>query len=563
VTDVTADDAFGIDPFHDFDINRIFAFPDDRQQISENNHIDRVWSTTLTFNSDISNHFFDLASMRNTTPEYVALTCYAIFLFKFMGQEQDFHVLQNVNHRVRFHLDPCASFSQQIHNISKILTCTMEYSHVPPLYTNHEDSTSSTPIFLELSVGLRPVSIMTKFNLRLLNSTAFSDTHVLMESPYSINIENDNRQVIVNLTLTIQDDLHENNLACTFHGCSHLLNKTTIETVAHRFHSLCQQLFCSSFDRQRQPIYELSILLPTERNMLQKLNNCVTTPNVTCCIHQAFIHQAILHPNKLAVTLDNQSLTYNQLLARVQQLTFILINDKNVKSGDIVCQYVDRSIEMIIGIMSIMMSGAIYAPLNPNDPLDRLEALIYQVNAKLVLVNHMSYPHGTTLSVPIVNISDIIDSYDSLNDTQLKRLSQVDVTPDSICHIVFTSGSTGIPKAVQIRHRNFMSYMETHIIQSNDIVLQLTSSSFDSHLDEIDVTLVRGAQLVLLKTGGHLDFDYMTQTIYDKKVTYVGPVPSWMNALGKFLNENQYAQERVKSVRYWYLGGKKNKGLDV
>jgi hypothetical protein len=99
VTDVITDDAFGVDPFHDFDINRSFTLPDDRQQTAENNHIDRVWSTTFTLNSDISNHFFNLASMNHTTPEYVALTCYAIFVFKFTGREQDFHVLQNVNVR--------------------------------------------------------------------------------------------------------------------------------------------------------------------------------------------------------------------------------------------------------------------------------------------------------------------------------------------------------------------------------------------------------------------------------------------------------------------------------
>ncbi|CAF0837233.1 unnamed protein product [Rotaria sordida] len=270
-----------------------------------------------------------------------------------------------------------------------------------------------------------------------------------------------------------------------------------------------------------------------------------------------------MHPNKLAVTLDDQSLTYSELLARVQHLTFVLINEKNVQPGDIVCQYVDRSIEMIIGIMSIMMSGAVYAPLSPSDPLDRLESLIHQVDAKLVLVNRMSHSYVSMLSVPIVNISEVIESQDSLDDAQIKQLSQVAVTSDSICHIVFTSGSTGIPKAVQIRHRNLMAYIETHVIQTNDIVLQLASSSFDTHLEEIDGALVRGAQLILLKPGGHFDFDYVTQTIHDKKVTYIGPVPSWMDALGKFLNENRHAQERVKAVRCWYPGGKEKKELNV
>jgi non-ribosomal peptide synthetase component F len=291
--------------------------------------------------------------------------------------------------------------------------------------------------------------------------------------------------------------------------------------------------------------------------MLRKLNNYTITSNVTSCIHQAFVQQAIMHPNKLAVTLDDQSLTYNELLARVQQLTFILINDKGVRPGDIVCQYVDRSIEMIVGIMSIMMSGAVYAPLNTSDPIDRLELLVHQVDAKLILVNQMSCSGVSSLNVPIVDISEVVESYGSLNDAQIQQLSQVALTSDSISHIVFTSGSTGTPKAVQIRHRNFMAFMQTHIMQMNDIVLQLTSSSFDAHLEEIDGALVRGAQLVVLKTGGHFDFDYVTQTIHDKKVTYVGPVPSWLNALGKFLNENHHAQERVKSVSCWSLAGEK------
>ncbi|CAF3701599.1 unnamed protein product [Rotaria sordida] len=279
------------------------------------------------------------------------------------------------------------------------------------------------------------------------------------------------------------------------------------------------------------------------------------TSNVTTCIHQAFIEQAILHPNKVAITLDDQSLTYNQLLNQVRQLTFVLINDKGVHPGDIVCQYIDRSIEMIVGIMSIMMSGAVYAPLNPSNPLDRLELLVHQVDTKLILVNQMSLSCISSLNVPILDISEVIESYHLLTDAQIEELSKVDVTPDSISHIVFTSGSTGIPKAVQIRHRNFMGYIHAHFIQTNDVILQLASSSFDVHLDEINGALVRGAHLVLLKAGGHLDFDYVTKVIYKKNVTFVAPVPSWLNALGKFLSENRHAQERIKQVRLWYLGG--------
>ncbi|CAF4257600.1 unnamed protein product [Rotaria socialis] len=348
---------------------------------------------------------------------------------------------------------------------------------------------------------------------------------------------------------------YNSTFSVTIECTADLFNLATVQALGERFQILCQQLFCSSFDHNNQPIYELSLLLPSERHIMQIMNNCHMIPNETDCIHQMFAQKATMHPSKLAVTLDEQCLTYGQLLTRVQQLAWHLINEKDVHPGDIVCQCVDRSIEMVVGIMGIVMSGAVYAPINPNDPFDRLELLVRQTRAKVVLTNCMSHAHVSRLNLSIANISEILTSHNVLSDAEMTKLSEVAVTPECISHIVFTSGSTGIPKAVQIRHRNFMGYMQAHVMRVDDIVLQLASSSFDVHLDEILGALVRGAHLVLLKIGGHLDFDYVTKTINQHKVTFVAPVPSWINALGKFLSENRFAHDRIRQVRLWYLGG--------
>jgi len=356
------------------------------------------------------------------------------------------------------------------------------------------------------------------------------------------------------LALSIKYDEDSKRILVTFRGSSQLFNLTTIDDVVQRFEILCQQLLCSSFDIQNQPIYELSILLPSEHKMLEKLNNNLNPTKITTCIHQAFIEQAILYPNKLALILDDQSVTYSELLAQTQQLALILVNEKGIQPGDIICQYLDRSIEMIIGMMSILMAGAIYTPLNTSDSLERLQAVVEQVKPKLILVNKKSSSIVNSFNFSIFDIAQLNDVD---NDNMLiEQLSQVNVTPESISHIIFTSGSTGVPKCVQIHHRNIIAYMKIHVVQQSDIVLQLTGPSFDSHLEEIFGALIRGAQLIILKSSGHLDFDYISRTIHETKVTYVGPVPSWLNALGKYLQENVHAQHRVKSIQCVYFGGK-------
>ena len=100
-----------------------------------------------------------------------------------------------------------------------------------------------------------------------------------------------------------------------------------------------------------------------------------------------------------------------------------------------------------------------------------------------------------------------------------------------------------------------MNYFNGHFIEEKDIILQLSSCSFDVHLDEIIGALVRGAHLVLLRIAGHLDFDYVTNVIQRNNVTFVAPVPSWIDALTAFFNRNHHARNRVNQVRWWFFGG--------
>ena len=498
-----------------------------------------ISSECMILNSEITKNMLNIASTSDTTIEHVALTSYIIFLFKLTAGERNFSITQNKQGQSIFHhLNPHLSFSELLKHISTILTHKTENT------STDQESSLNISISLDIMLNFRTVSIQTKINSTIEN-----------ENSFAANI--DPKRISCNFSTLIQHDLSKNKLNCIITSSMKFLSKTTIEVFAQRFDVLCQQLFYSSFDIQNQPIYELSILLPSEHQILRKLDNNRDPVKISTCIHQAFVEQAVRYPNKLAVILDDQCLTYSELLLQSQQLALALINEKGVQPGDIVCQYLDRSIEMIIGMMSIEMAGAAYAPLNTTNPLERLRLLVEQVKPKLILVNTKSCSGVNSLNIPILDISKAAKSQSFFsNDAQIEKLSRINVTPESVSYVVFTSGSTGVPKGVSIRHHNIMAYINIHIVQSHDIVLQLTPTSFDLHIEEIFGTLVRGAQLVILKPVGHLDFDYVTQTVYDKSITFVSPVPSWLNALGKYLQENIHAQQRMKFMQYFHVAGK-------
>ncbi|CAF1225060.1 unnamed protein product [Adineta steineri] len=153
------------------------------------------------------------------------------------------------------------------------------------------------------------------------------------------------------------------------------------------------------------------------------------------------------HPQKLAVELDEQSLTYCELLHYVQVLSFTLLNEYHVFPGEVVCQCVERSLSMVIGIMAIEMSGGIYCPLSPHDPQHRLHALVEQTKSRLVLVHHQTKLKFIDNKI-LFHIDSVFTDNRQEERIDLDRLSDILVTPDSTAYIIFTSGSTGIPKAV-------------------------------------------------------------------------------------------------------------------
>ncbi|CAF4316771.1 unnamed protein product, partial [Adineta steineri] len=235
------------------------------------------------------------------------------------------------------------------------------------------------------------------------------------------------------------------------------------------------------------------------------------------------------HPQKLAVELDEQSLTYCELLHYVQILSLTLLNEYHVFPGEVVCQCVERSLSMVIGIIGIEMAGGVYCPLSPRDPQHRLYALTQQTQSRLVLVHH-STKTKCDHDIVALDIDSILNVNNIDVDMTYNCVSSVKVKDKEIAYIIFTSGSTGTPKAVQVRHKNFIDCMNSLIyinsFNKDDTVVQMTRCSFDIHVQEILGTLLVGGTLIMLHPGGTIDFDYLSEVLQNKQITYLHTVPS-------------------------------------
>jgi non-ribosomal peptide synthetase component F len=308
------------------------------------------------------------------------------------------------------------------------------------------------------------------------------------------------------------------------------------------------------------PIYKLSIILPSEQEVMHQLNNTKSLVSYpwSFAIHERFAQQAQLYPQKIVLELDQQSLTYSELLHYVRRLTIHL--SQRVQQEEIVCQCVERSIEMVIGLLAILSSGAVYCPLAPADPPTRLATLVRDTQAKTILVH--SYTWETLVEADtscdlIKTDSFLISDEDENNDDDLKPIL---VKPNQNAYIIFTSGTTGTPKAVVISHSSLIYYLQSSVeidaLRTSDKGVQLSSCTWDVHIHEILGTLFVGGSIVLLRPEqGNRNMDYLARVIESHQVTFVCIVPTLQILLFDIL-EVQQAFHRLNTLRLLWSVGK-------
>ena len=278
-----------------------------------------------------------------------------------------------------------------------------------------------------------------------------------------------------------------------------------------------QTLLTSFSENLQQNISQLSLLSAEEEQELILLENHLEShQNINYqCIHVLFEEQVEKTPDNIALVYKQQNLTYRQLNNRANQLANYL-KSLGVKPETTVGICVERSLEMVIGILAILKAGGAYVPLDPAYPTERLALMLEDVQTPILLTqthlqNRLPLNQQTVVNLDIDG--EIIAQYSADNFPS-------EVTPENLAYIIYTSGSTGTPKGTEVPHRSFIGFMfgvDYIQLDENLIWLQHSSVSWDGLTLEMWPPLLYGGRCVLypekIPTA-----EKLTQLIQEQKV---------------------------------------------
>ena len=273
-----------------------------------------------------------------------------------------------------------------------------------------------------------------------------------------------------------------------------LFERETVARMAEHFRVLLEAIAADPGRR----LSELPLLTEAERRrMLVDWNATATDFPKDRCVHQLFEEQVLRRPPEAVAVVDgDRQWTYAELNARANRMACRL-SAAGVKPGARVCVLAERSPEMIAAFLAILKCGAVYVPLDPSFPRERLEFMIEDAGASVVAASErqlstVGFRPSAAKIVPLEGLDAA---------TSVEENPASDIGPDDLAYVIYTSGSTGEPKGVAVPHRAIVRLtMNTDYVRldASSIVAQASTSSFDAATFEIWSPLLNGGRLVIV-----------------------------------------------------------------
>ena len=489
-------------------------------------------------------------SLRHGVTLFVtALTAYKVLLYRYTGQAELCVGISRANRRqkeiqnlvgffvnalpIRLDVEPGMRFVDALKAVNRMVIETHEHQELPfEMLVDALDikrSTSYSPLFQVM------------FDLQ---KSPFEGAKLGSVDMSLIEIESGSAKFDLSLIMVEESD---HKIKGYWEYNTDLFDSSTIERLAQNFKVLIDSVLIEA----ENELDRMPVLTAKERAKMMQSWNRTEYEYADCgTLSHRFEAAVAQFPNKTALRFREERLTYAALNTRANRVAQKLI-DAGINPGDLVGLCVERSLEMVIGLLGILKAGAGYVAVDPAYPPDRVRYMLDNSNISTVLIGD-----DDTIKTLIGSLSGITPrSIKTLhgNCTKSPNLT-LDISLDGPAYVIFTSGSTGLPKGVAISHRSIGNHMDwmTRLFRFNaeTRVLQKTPFSFDASVWEFYAPLLNGGELIMAEPGGHRDADYLIDTIVETCINTLQLVPTQLRML---LESGHF--DRCTALQNLFCGG--------
>ncbi|MFK1170652.1 pyoverdine non-ribosomal peptide synthetase PvdD, partial [Pseudomonas aeruginosa] len=374
------------------------------------------------------------------------------------------------------------------------------------------------------------------------NGQAFRFDELQMES-----VQFDSRTAQFDLTLDLTDE--EQRFCAVFDYATDLFDASTVERLAGHWRNLLRGIVANP----RQRLGELPLLdAPERRQTLSEWNPAQREYAVQGTLQQRFEEQARQRPQAVALILDEQRLSYGELNARANRLAHCLIA-RGVGADVPVGLALERSLDMLVGLLAILKAGGAYLPLDPAAPEERLAHILDDSGVRLLLTQgHLLERLPRQTGVEVLAIDGLVlDGY--AESDPLPTLSA-----DNLAYVIYTSGSTGKPKGTLLTHRNalrlFSATEAWFGFDERDVWTLFHSYAFDFSVWEIFGALLYGGRLVIVPQWVSRSPEDFYRLLCREGVTVLNQTPSAFKQLMAVACSADMATQQP-ALRYVIFGG--------
>lgn len=518
----------------------VLNLPTDRPRTAQQTY--RGDSRQMIIEADLYRRLRTLAQGQGTTLYVTLLAAFQTLLHRYSRQEHFLvgSVTAGRNHArlanvVGYFINPIAlradfsdtpTFQDVLARVRRTVLAAFEHQDYPPALLARQ---------LEIQRDAsRPPLFETMF---ILQKAQEADVHPL--SPFALGIEGARMRVDdldleslalggepAQFDLTMMMAETGEGLAAALQYNADLFDASTVEGMLKHFHRLLQAIVADS----ERPVATYPLLTESERRRaLVEWNGTQREYPRHLCIHHLIGEQIERTPGAVAIEFEGERLTYEDLDRRAAQVAASLLA-KGVGRGTVVGMFMERSPDMLVGLLGILRAGGVYLPMDPSFPAERLAFMIEDSRTRVILTQTRLISTLPAHRAEVIALDTLPEQ--PAADTGVPPAS----SPDDLAYVLYTSGSTGKPKGVQVLHRavvNFLCAMQKELqIGAEDALLAVTTLSFDIAVLELLLPLTVGARVIIASAEAAADGALLAQTLNNSPATFMQATPaSWRSLL--------------------------------